>query len=447
MSAAVALANISGVLAVDGPQRSRYFVYTSEPHLYLASLLALANAAMPLIGFDFILHTPLGRAIGASLPTVRASFSIRTLIAACTVSSAMAIGVSLIAPAMFTETFKSLLLQAPCISIFLLSYTGTQLDKPALRRLAMLIVLVESGRAFLYSYLRSPVAYPFFAYGMGSLFASGSLRIFARKDFLPIYAGSVAYILIYGTLGATRENAPSGWAKIEYMKEYDSALSEEDRSAQQTFVSRMSNFNQLSQIGRVVEEDGCYHGGTLGYLTYAFIPRVLWPEKPLIQRGSWFAVRIGQARPTPEGWYSNTINMTQAGELYLNFGVIGTLAGLPLYGMFFGTLWIAAASHIRLNFLGLAFAYYLIWSNLGQNGDLTVVVSTVAIYLVLLATSSAVRSLSEVAKRRHAATMPHLISAWSTAGAKNGSRSMGVAPHPEGHTSKDSELMQPPSFV
>jgi hypothetical protein len=84
-------------------------------------------------------------------------------------------------------------------------------------------------------------------------------------------------------------------------------------------------------VGRV-EKDGYQMGATMEYASYAFIPRVLWPEKPSVSRGDWFNKYVGAAPGT-------SLGITAIGELYWNFGLPGVVIGMFVLGCGFGILW------------------------------------------------------------------------------------------------------------
>jgi O-antigen polysaccharide polymerase Wzy len=84
-------------------------------------------------------------------------------------------------------------------------------------------------------------------------------------------------------------------------------------------------------VGRV-ERDGYQMGATMQYATYAFIPRVLWPEKPNVSRGDWFNKYVGAAPGT-------SLGISAVGELYWNFGVPGVAIGMFVLGCGYGILW------------------------------------------------------------------------------------------------------------
>jgi len=72
-------------------------------------------------------------------------------------------------------------------------------------------------------------------------------------------------------------------------------------------------------------------------LKYAFIPRIVWRDKPIVSRGTWFTTYLGMA-PRPEEATTST-GMTAYGEWYWNFGILGVIGGMFLTGVLEGGLW------------------------------------------------------------------------------------------------------------
>jgi hypothetical protein len=81
------------------------------------------------------------------------------------------------------------------------------------------------------------------------------------------------------------------------------------------------------------------------YAIYAFIPRVLWPNKPSVSRGTWFTAYLGAAAREEEATTSTGISAT--GELYWNFGVPGVVVGMCGIGLLYGILWRMAGANPR----------------------------------------------------------------------------------------------------
>ena len=80
------------------------------------------------------------------------------------------------------------------------------------------------------------------------------------------------------------------------------------------------------------------HGATLVDIPYAFVPRIVMPDKESVSAAQLFSRMIAHAG-------SDTfISISHLGELYWNFGWLGLLLGMPATGAFLG--WVAG----RFNF-------------------------------------------------------------------------------------------------
>jgi hypothetical protein len=252
------------------------------------------------------------------------------------------------------------------------------------------LALAEAVRALLFEYLRADIVSPLAAFTLGSLLGSRSLRPLRSATFVPVYVAAAAFVIYFAAFGRTRSIAPAGLERLTELREQQAYLVEQGAPTQQSLLSRLSTINQLTQVGRIVEEEGFLGGSTLDYLGVAFIPRALWPEKPTIAKGAWFALRIGQANVTPTGDIMNSINMTIPGELYLNFGWTGVLLGLLLFGAVIAILWSRTDFWRDAgNVVGSAFGYYLLWIWLGFSlgADLQIIVTLIAMYLIFAALS------------------------------------------------------------
>jgi hypothetical protein len=294
----------------------------------------------------------------------------------------------------FSGEATRVLVMLPNLVVFTLARSGAERHDRVALCVAVFIALLEATRALMYGYIRAGVATPLFAYICGVTLGARSLRPLMRLNALPILLAAVLFVRFYGLLGEARGWYLQGPDKLQRMWTHQTTRSNKYwLPPQQTVLARLTSFNQLSQIGRVVERDGYYDGKTFHYLRYALIPRFLWREKPRIAPGAWYAMTIGQAVPTEDGWFNNSVNMTQAGELYLNFGWPAVPVGLVIYGVLLGVFWTRTRfweSGSR-NVLGGALALYLFWVVLGAHGEFTVFVSLLAVYLILLALSLALQ--------------------------------------------------------
>jgi hypothetical protein len=69
------------------------------------------------------------------------------------------------------------------------------------------------------------------------------------------------------------------------------------------------------------------NGRTLGLFFVAFVPRLLWPEKPEITLGKWITATYGSG-----GHIQSYTGPSFIGDLYLNFGLISVVIGMLIMG-------------------------------------------------------------------------------------------------------------------
>ncbi len=103
------------------------------------------------------------------------------------------------------------------------------------------------------------------------------------------------------------------------------------------FITRQFDAVPVGYIVGEVESSGLLLGKTMEYASYAFIPRLIWPDKPTVTRGAWFSTYLGMFRDEAEA--TTSVGMTAIGELYWNFGLFGVLLGMLAIGCLLGFLW------------------------------------------------------------------------------------------------------------
>ncbi|HEV2734158.1 MAG TPA: hypothetical protein VGV85_04935 [Longimicrobiaceae bacterium] len=163
-----------------------------------------------------------------------------------------------------------------------------------------------------------------------------------------------------------------------------------------------------------VRNSGFEDGSTMSYAAYALVPRVLWPGKPTITKGAWFAYYIGFAESEESATMALGISAT--GELYWNFGVPGVLIGLLLIGLLLGTLWRIAGADPRHDPIRMLL-YVMVMFNMGNMAEaVTVFTFIVAAFFVFEGALSARGLLrystrrahgSFAARRSHPEVLPH----------------------------------------
>jgi len=83
------------------------------------------------------------------------------------------------------------------------------------------------------------------------------------------------------------------------------------------------------EVGHMPDYQPFRYGGTLVDGAYALIPRVLWPEKPMVAGGSDFVSKYtGMVRPTGD---ETSIGLPMQFELFANGGAILVVVGLFIF--------------------------------------------------------------------------------------------------------------------
>jgi hypothetical protein len=395
-----AFANSVGIHAADSPRRALYMLYAVEEHLMLAAELTFAGLVVPMFAFRLIERRREARALLEILPRIAGGASTATVVRWAPIFAAVVIILRLrgLLPPLGTLTVIVELI--PHLAAFTLARLGWAENLRRAQTMALAIACAEAVRAVLFDYLRSSVAAPLIAFTLGALLGSRSLRPLRSARFVPIYAAVALIVVYFGTFGEARSLIGTGVSRVTQLQEIHEESVPAVVGPRETVLSRLTNFNQLSQVGRITDEDGFLDGSTLEYLGFAFIPRFLWPEKPLIAKGAWFALRIGQANIAPDGRITNSVNMTIPGELYLNYAWPGVILGCSIFGMLLAALWMRTDFWTRRNnILGSAFGFYLLWVGLNLGADLQILVTLIATYLVFMAAGLFLRAASPDVRR------------------------------------------------
>ena len=117
------------------------------------------------------------------------------------------------------------------------------------------------------------------------------------------------------------------------------------QSTYEDFFLRQFDPLPLGFILGEVERDGFRYGETMAYVSYTFIPRLLWPDKPPLSKSSWFTVYLGFSPREAEA--TTATGITATGELYWNFGIIGVVSGMLFIGILIGAVWRLAGADPR----------------------------------------------------------------------------------------------------
>lgn len=250
-------------------------------------------------------------------------------------------------------------------------------DSKTYRAYALSLFVVETYTALISSYLRFELILPTFYLSLGYFIGMGNMKFLFSYRVFPF----VMIVLVYASVFPMLQNNRSNFISV-----FTGENSPEERpteNARGGLMDRSANLAQITNVVNLVERNGFYDGVASAPILTALIPRVLWPDKPLIQLGAWFALEIGVGSKTALGTANNSINMTVAGELYLDFGWIGVVIGSLFFGFFLALLWNAANFYgSEYNLAGTIFGGYLFILSIGSYADLQVVVTLLSTYLI-----------------------------------------------------------------
>jgi hypothetical protein len=254
------------------------------------------------------------------------------------------------------------------------------------RNYAVILMVTQTVIALFTSYLRSDLMTPTVSFFGGYFIGKGSIKYIFSYRIIPLAVMVILFSIFFNTLSGSRSHFISAFSKeneVDQGYTYQS-VKDDDRGGA---LDRSSNIAQLTNIVHLVERNGTYNGRASFPLLAALIPRFLWPDKPQIQLGAWFAVEIGAATINPAtGRANNSVNMTIPGELYLDFGWIGVILGGILFGGLLGAFWNASNfNQSAYNLTGSLWSGYLLFNALfGLGSDLQLMISLASTYLVML---------------------------------------------------------------
>lgn len=251
---------------------------------------------------------------------------------------------------------------------------------------ALILLALATGHSILYSFLRMEMIIPSLVFVLGTLSSARNIWVFRAPRFYPLYGFLVLFLLFFSTFGANRTGIARGFARLTQLQQIIESDDGLDSGASLSPFERSSTISQVSAVSGLVRDNGHYKGRASEPLLTALIPRFLWPEKPKIALGVWFAFEIGAALQRADGWYNNSINMTIPGNLFLDFGWLGLLLGCWVTGAFISLLWKSTHFADRpLNFTGSLFAGYLLYTCFtGLGANLQILITLLAVYLIIL---------------------------------------------------------------
>ena len=103
------------------------------------------------------------------------------------------------------------------------------------------------------------------------------------------------------------------------------------------WLARGSSAEQGGLVMMLADQDGLLGPVLLEGLATIFVPRFLWPDKPLYQPGAWFTWYLGYA-DSPETATTATAMMLPT-ELYWMFGIAGVFLGMAAIAVLYFWTW------------------------------------------------------------------------------------------------------------
>ncbi len=251
---------------------------------------------------------------------------------------------------------------------------------------ALSLFVLETYLAIQMSFLRYDIILPTMCLFAGYFIGKGSLKYLVSYRIIPF----LIIISLYSSIFKTLQNNRSKFYKvIETLLDDDPTKPKVNNEKENSgaLLARSSNLGQLTNCVKLTKQKGFYNGKASEPLIVALVPRILWPDKPIIQLGRWFAYEMSGAKlndPNSLG-ANNSINMTIPGELFLDFGYLGVLIGSFLFGAFLPLVWNAASFYSsEYNLPGTIFGGFLLLLSIADFGaDLQVVITLMSIYVSL----------------------------------------------------------------
>ena len=300
-------------------------------------------------------------------------------------------------------TFDNILSILPLAATFFLTFNGVMHNNTRWQAYGFIICMVFLIKAALYAYLRLDIILPAMVFILAQFLGSRSLKFAVSKFMFPIYGVLIMFFIFFEAFGGLRSSAAVGINRFSDLQQgrEEMKIMTRDEEEQLNPFQRSSVVNQISACAGLVEDKGLYMGKASAPLVAALIPRALWPDKPKIALGVWFAVEIGAGVQT-DTWFNNSINMTIPGQLYLDFGWSGLVIGCILVGMLLNWLWQHSGFYVSsFNLFGVFFGVFMLYNIVfGLGADLQMFLTMIAMYLIFLFLSKLIPRFNEFIMRR-----------------------------------------------
>jgi hypothetical protein len=160
---------------------------------------------------------------------------------------------------------------------------------------------------------------------------------FLGAGMVALYVGVIAPVIMASRMTQLDDNVSRADRIVQVYSQGDYEKEAGIDKQLPKYLERAFDATAMACIYGEVQKTGLMYGEGMDYLVYAFIPRVIWPDKPTVTRGAWFTVYLGQARSEDKA--RTSLGQTAPGELYWNFGWAGVVVGMAMIGVMCGKLW------------------------------------------------------------------------------------------------------------
>ena len=249
------------------------------------------------------------------------------------------------------------------------------------------------------SYIRIDLITPVSILFLGYFIGKGDVKYLFSVRIVPVIIVFAIFFQFFQTFGTHRAHFIKAFINSDQENSRYSYV-ENEENAGGTLLERSSCIAQLTHIVKLTKENGFYNGRASLPLLSAVVPRILWPDKPKIELGAWFAVEIGAGTISDEtGRANNSVNMTIPGELYLDFSWVGLVLGCILWGGFLSLVWNSTQfKSSEYNLTGTLWGGYLLQGAIGAFVDMQSIITITSTYLVFYLTK---KILDHYADTRH----------------------------------------------
>jgi hypothetical protein len=190
--------------------------------------------------------------------------------------------------------------------------------------------------------------------------------------------------LFVGTLIARAYVRAFGFDSADTLRYLEARL-RDPREFFDMVLSRFYGIDSISVIIEHVRHTGHFlMGSSLAEVLYWFVPRGVWPGKPYT-----FSYAFGRLFESYVGWGGEAhASTTLFGELYLNFGIAGVIAGSFLFGVLIRVLYVYLVGRVRTKSAIMLYGIILIQAVQFTEGPIgahvALSISEIAPFLMLL---------------------------------------------------------------